>query len=231
MRGRRVFVADGHHRYETALMYRDSVRLQHPESTGHEGFNFVPVFFANMSDPGLVILPTHRLVHHFPKFDRARLIDRMRARCSVQPLSGFKALREGMSRCEGVVFGLVVNGEPGFFLVRPLDNHPAVQPGLPDVLTGLDVTILHNDIIAGILGMSDEDQQKKRYLEYEHDAGRAAEIVMQGNAQAAFLMNATRVDQVRAVAEAGFTLPQKSTYFYPKLLSGLVMYSFEDQLP
>ena len=99
---------------------------------------------------------------------------------------------------------------------------------MPPLLAALDVTILHAVIMRRILQLSEDDEERKVFIDYEKDAGQAARAVSEGNAQAAFLLNATRIDQLRAIAEAGYTMPQKSTYFYPKLLSGLVMYSFKE---
>jgi uncharacterized protein (DUF1015 family) len=96
------------------------------------------------------------------------------------------------------------------------------------VLASLDATVLHTLIMARLLGMSDEDQAKKRYLDYANDPQSALLSLREGGAQAVFFMNPTPVRDVRAVAEAGYTMPQKSTYFYPKLLSGTVIYSFAE---
>jgi len=228
IRRQRVFVADGHHRYETALLYCNERRLQNPGHTGKEAYNFVPMFFANMSNPGLVVLPTHRLVHSLPTFDVSRFLAELGRSFQSTLFASLEQLSEALAKEQGCAFGLVLAGTPMFTLIRLKDARALERKGLPAILAQLDVTILHTLILKDILHVSDEDQVKKLYLEYEKDPLRLSEAVREGKAQAGFLMNPTRVEQIRMVAEAGFVMPQKSTYFYPKLLSGLVMYSFQD---
>jgi len=224
----KVFVADGHHRYETALLYRDAMRLRNPNWTGDEAFNFIPMFFTNMTDPGLVILPTHRIIHGLGGFDQEKLLARLNEyfRLTHFGTTGelLNALRNERSGKIGVVFPL----EPKFSLAEIRNREPISDGSTPSLLWELDVTLLHNLILAKILGMSEEDVAKKRNLEYVRDEKEAIDAVFEKKAQAAFLLNSTPVEQVRKVAEAGYTMPQKSTYFYPKLLSGTVMYSFDD---
>ncbi|MBI1806552.1 MAG: DUF1015 domain-containing protein [Ignavibacteria bacterium] len=222
----RVFVADGHHRYETALLYRDSLRLKYPNFSGTEPFNYVPMFFTNMSDPGLVIYPTHRLVHSITGFDQSRLLSDLQPYFTLNVFNTQEGMLASLKQQAGRSFGLVLKKEPPYAVLQLKDDSMFQGAGIPPVLAQLDATILHTGIFRNILHMSEEDQVKKRYLDYEKDEGRAIVAVRDGKAQAAFLMNPTRMNQIRAVAEAGFTMPQKSTYFYPKLLSGLVTYSF-----
>jgi len=224
---RRVFVADGHHRYETALVYRDAMRLQHPESRGGEAFNFVPMFFTNMNDPGLIVLPTHRIIHSFPGFDQHKVLEKLKSSFMIEPHHSLQQLVSALQLEKSQSFGLILAHAPEFVLLRFAQPMLLINEGIPKVLADLDVTILHSIIVKNILGINEEDQIKKRHLDYIKDEQHALDFVRDGKAQAAFLLNPTRVDQVCAVAESGYTMPQKSTYFYPKLLSGLVMYSFE----
>ena len=225
---RRVYIADGHHRYETALIYRDSMRLQHP-SRGTEPFNFVPMFFTNMHDPGLIVLPTHRIIHNISAFNRQKLLEKLQSSFTADTKQSLQELESALQAEKSRTFGLIIGNPIGFILLRLNQSDASLKHDIPNVLADLDVTILHSIIIKDLLGVSEEDQIKKKNLDYIKDAHHAYEYVRDGKAQAAFLMNPTRVDQVSAVAEAGYTMPQKSTYFYPKLLSGLVMYSFIDR--
>ncbi len=223
----RVFVADGHHRYETALMYCNSRRMQNPNHTGKEAYNFVPMFFANMNNPGLVVLPTHRLIHSLPEFNGTRFLADLRGLFDVTSFEYFEQLSQALSEETEHAFGLVLPEIHMFSVLRLKDSRALEKMGVPTILAQLDVTILHALVLKDILHLSDEDEEQKTFLDYEKDVSLAAEAVRSGRVQAAILMNPTRVEQVRAVAEAGYVLPQKSTYFYPKLLSGLVMYSFQ----
>lgn len=228
MAGEKVFVADGHHRYETALLYRDSLRLKQSEYDGTEPFNFVPMYFGNMDSSGLIILPTHRILRALPESAPGDILRALQARCVVDPLSSADELMASLRSHPRRAFGLVLPAGPGYFLLSVRDAGAGEGPDVPAPLRGLDVLLLHQSILRDALGISDDDQESRRYLEYEKDPVRAIDAVQSGHAQAAFLLNPTSVDQVRAVAEAGYTMPQKSTYFDPKLLSGLVSYSFTD---
>lgn len=223
LRHQRVLVADGHHRYETALMYCNAHRMQNPAHTGKEAYNFVPMFFTNMHDPDLVILPTHRLVHDLPNYDRNILIKALEDTFEVEECSSLDDLLIKLNESTRPSFGLVTSDPVRFHVLRLRTPSYA---GLPTIFNQLDVAILHTGVLRNILGISEGDQEKKLYLDYEKDAASAASAVQTGSSQAAFLMRPTRVEQVRMVAEAGFVMPQKSTFFYPKLLSGLVIYPF-----
>jgi uncharacterized protein (DUF1015 family) len=229
LRGQRVLIADGHHRYETALLYRDSLRAQTPDWTGDEPFNFVPMFFASMDDPGTVILPTHRLVHSVSTFAPAEFLSNLRRHFHVENIGSLDSLLHAMSDNDTPSFGLALHGDSSLYLLRFADAATQLDATVPNVLGKLDVSILHTVVFKNILGISEEDQLHKTNLDYEREPARAIESVRAGRSQAAFLMNPTRIEQVRAVAEAGLVMPQKSTFFYPKLLSGLVTYSFQER--
>ncbi len=222
----KVFVADGHHRYETALLYRDAMRLKNQVFTGNESYSYVPMYFTNMDDPGLIILATHRIVRDLPAFSPAQLMERLGARFRLRTVDTPAALGEALSKSTAPSFGLALRDAPRFTLLQLNAHTVPDHDDLPSLLDRLDVTVLHRNILKDILGISENHQLNRRYLEYEKDAARAIDAVSAGHAQAAFLMNPTRIDQVRAVAEAGLTMPQKSTFFTPKLLSGLLIYSF-----
>ena len=226
LKGQRVLVADGHHRYETALNYSHSLRLKNPGHSGTEPYNFVPMYFTNMNDPALVILPTHRVVHGVGDFNTDDFLEKLKAYFNVEPEDSLEELAQSLSRKREGAFGLIVQGTPGFALLSYKKQGVPGMADAPALLARLDVSILHSVVMEKILGITKEEQEKKIHLNYEQDPGQAVRLVRQGKAQAAFLLNPTRIEQLRAIAEAGFTMPQKSTYFYPKLLSGLVTYSF-----
>jgi len=224
----KVFVADGHHRYETALLYRDAMRLRNPNWTGDEAFNFIPMFFTNMADPGLVILPTHRIIHGLDGFDQQNLLARLNDHFRLTHFENSGEMLTALRRDASGSIGVVLPKSPKFSLAEIRNRGQLPEDTTPSLLWELDVTLLHNLILAGILGMSEEDVAKKKHLDYIRDETEAIGAVLANRAQAAFLLNATPVDEVRRIAEAGYTMPQKSTYFFPKLLSGTVMYSFDD---
>ncbi|MCI0706645.1 MAG: DUF1015 domain-containing protein [Ignavibacteriae bacterium] len=228
--GKQVLIADGHHRYETALAYRDFMRQSNPQHTGNELYNYMMMFFTNIDDEGLVIYPTHRLVHSLRDFKGEDFLARLEEHFIVRDVKDYESLSEGMKSSSVPAFGLIVSGFPMYYLIT-LKPTPTLQEiikeEIPSEVKELDVTVLHTLIIKNLLGISAEAQEQKTNLDYVKDARHAIEAVESGSMQLAFLMNPTKIEQVRAVAKAGHTMPQKSTYFFPKLLSGLVINKLE----
>ena len=226
---RKAFIADGHHRYETALKYAQVVDADRgPRLQG--GHRYVLSFFCGMSDPGLVIFPTHRLVHSLPSFSLETFLRLAGEYFDVKLLDG--------ADLPGALRALTEAGGPGrhAFLAAAPDrslrlltlrdlidlSHVNALPKNP-TLRALDVTLLHGLLLQHVLGISPEAQEKQANLRYVKDAKQAADAVFRGEAQLGLLMNATPMWQVRAVAEAGEVMPQKSTFFFPKVPSGLVV--------
>jgi uncharacterized protein (DUF1015 family) len=226
MKQQRVLIADGHHRYETALLYRDAMRQQVPDFTGDESFNYVPMFFTNMYDEGLVILPTHRVLHGLPDVTADYLLQKLEPYFSLDQMSSLGVLQESLRLKTKHAFGIALSSEPKFVLISLKRSDSLVQFDVPPIYWNLDVAILHTIIFKQLLGLSEEVQDKKLHLDYIKHVHDAVQLVESGKAQVAFLLNPTPIEQVREIAEAGFTMPQKSTYFYPKLLSGLLTYFF-----
>lgn len=227
LRDKPILIADGHHRYETALLYRDSFRFKSPLHTGEEPYNFVPMFLTNMHDPGLVILPTHRLIYGIPDFDPLKLKLGLKNYFKLTDCDDAEQMMTLLRNHEQHAYGLVLRGRDPYHVMSIEDErYVAHEPSVPESVSSLDVSVLHTLVVKQILNISDEQQETKMFLEYDQDGARAIRAVREGKAQAVFLMNPTRIEQVRAVASAGMVMPQKSTFFYPKLLSGLVMYSF-----
>ncbi len=231
MRDKQLLIADGHHRYETALAYRDLMRSQNTKHTGNELYNYVMMFFTNLDDEGLVILPTHRIVHSLSAFDAAKFIKQVSEYFVIRELREPHALLAALSSSSTRSFGVLIKDDPLFYLLslKPtLTAAEIVKETLPPEVKDLDVTLLHSLLLKDVLGVSIQAQEKKVNLEYVKSVEECIKSVWKGSGQLAFLMNATQIQEVRRVAKSGFTLPQKSTYFYPKLLSGLVINKLED---
>jgi uncharacterized protein (DUF1015 family) len=229
-----LFIADGHHRYETALNYRNQMREKHPDFTGKELFNYVLMYFANMEDQGMLIFPTHRLLHSLPDYDAAPFIDKLSTHFDLdaRPFDASNgAARQEMQRLlaekgkERHTLGLFLGGGTFYFLsLRDEKSMESFfEARAPKALRTLDVSILHRLVLESMLGITAEAQEQQTNLRYVKNWDEAMDRVLNGEAQMAFLMNATRMNEVRDVANAGEKMPQKSTYFYPKLLSGLVI--------
>jgi uncharacterized protein (DUF1015 family) len=194
-----IVIADGHHRYETALAYRDA-------QPGNEAARFVLAYLANMEEEGVVILPTHRLVCGPLRIGPAALEDRLRELFRVGPLPA-------RPRAAGEI-DCVLADRRLRLVARPAAA--AHLDAFPPAVRGLDVVRLQGAVLTPLLGVGPED------LEFTHDDGEAIDAVEQGRATAAFLLNPPSMADLRAVCVAGEVMPQKSTYFFPKLASGLV---------
>jgi uncharacterized protein (DUF1015 family) len=219
---KKVYIADGHHRYETMLALRDELRA---ESGGNprSSIEYGTIFLANMDDPGLLVFPTHRVVHGLANFDRAAVLDKARAFFSVEEEAvGDAAQVRAKLAGKTNAFGFVTGDRIAYLTLKrdvDLERVPSLRG--PAVLRTLDVTLLHALIIEEILGIDRAAQEKQTNLRYVKDTGKALDEARR--AQAVFLMNPTKVHEVKAVADAGEVMPQKSTFFYPKLASGLVI--------
>jgi uncharacterized protein (DUF1015 family) len=228
-----LLIADGHHRYETALRYSREATAGSAGSRG-EHLYFM-TFLANGDDPNLVVFPTHRHVHSLPQFSFDELLVGARAHFDVLELErGLAAgpILDAVRRAGSAGPSLAAAAPDGRSLVltlRPgadLAAHPTLG-AQPAVLRGADVTVLHAGILEHILGITPEAQAAKTNLWYPQDAARALAELRQGRGQALFLMNSTPVAQVRRVAEAGEVMPQKSTFFYPKVMTGLAIHTLD----
>ena len=230
MRSKKLLIADGHHRYETALAYRDERRSETGSSGSSAPYEYVMMTLVPMESRGLVILPTHRIVHGLPTFDRenmlehaARFFDIDRIDLRTESRSATTLLGQAGANC--TAFVAVTRQGPYLMRAKRGMIRDALNE-LPPRQRELDVVQLHHLLLERILGISQEAIRNQEHVRYERDAFQAISWVRQG-ANVAFLMNPARIEQVREVAFAGDVLPQKSTDFYPKLLSGLTIYALE----
>lgn len=231
MEPKQVLIADGHHRYETGLAYRDLMRLQNPNHTGKELYNYIMMFFTNLDDEGLVIFPTHRVIHSLPTYDGAALTAKLQEHFTLQVFPTPQMMINAQKQADRFTFGFVSNHSSKFFTAS-LKNESLlktlVTDELPKEVRELDVVLLHNHILRNLLGISQDAQDKKLNIHYIQNVHECIEEVASGASQIAFFVNPTKIDQVRAVAKSGNVMPQKSTFFFPKLISGLVLNKMEE---
>ena len=210
----RLYIADGHHRYETALNFRNKQRLDHPEAPPNAAFNYVLMLLVDVADPGLTILPTHRLLHDFERFDPA-LVGRLASRHFVTPRHDGAALLAAMQEPKpNHRIGIATAGS---YVTVDIDRTDAADP-----VSGLDVSVLHREILQREVGLEAAELESERYLSYSRDVSSLFDRVESGAGQAAFLLRPPAVSDVVEVARAGQVMPQKSTYFFPKPASGIV---------
>lgn len=230
MADKKLIIADGHHRYETALAFRDECRRSPAHRPGGR-CEAVMMTFINMDAPGITILPAHRLLARMPGFDRGRFLESAGRYFEVLPMSAEEGGRQLGAYAAGEAVGAALAGEagPSFYLfrLRPEVNLGELMPEFSPEERRLDVAVLHQLLLRHCLGVDDEAVRQERFLEYlrEFDKGLAA---VAAGVPACFFLNPVRIEQVRNIAFGGGVLPQKSTDFYPKLLSGLAGYHVED---
>jgi len=232
-----LLIADGHHRYETAVRYAEETSQAAPSAGPRAAHRYFMTFLANGDDPNLVVFPTHRLVHSLAAFSFDRLIEGAKAWFVEEALPTgaaapviVRALREAGKKGPSVA-AAYSDGRAAVLTLRSdadLTAHPTLGKR-PSVLRRTDVAVLHSAILEALLGITPEAQAAKTNLQYPQDAAAALSDVRAGKAQVLFLMNATPVTEVRRVAEAGEVMPQKSTFFYPKVLTGLAIHTLEPE--
>ena len=231
-----LFIADGHHRYETALNYRHLQVVRNPQSTGKESYHYVMVYLTPMEGKGLVILPYHRVIHNLKGFDfssfEKKLEDyfeitlfRFNHTTQIQVWEEFnRQLRENAR--EMPVLGMYGAGQSCYHLLSLKDE---VFFSLVDDEKGssslkkLDVSIIESVIFNDVLAITSDDLRRQQNLTYVHDTREGLDLVHNKGYQLAFFLNPTKPSEIRDIASRGETMPQKSTFFFPKLLSGLVI--------
>lgn len=228
-----IFIADGHHRYETALNYRNGLRQRYGRANPNASYEFIMVYLTDMNEPGLTILPTHRLLRNIGRPDCERLIERAKSYFDIErfesenggELRWKEAIRAGGSRNDTAI-GFYYREAASVYVLtvkREMVSSWLERKGTPVPLRTLDVVVLDQLILRELLGLSDQFLANEQNITFQQDFGEALDAVKSSRFDAGFFINRTRIEQVREVADAGLIMPHKSTYFYPKVISGLVI--------
>lgn len=226
----RLLIADGHHRYETALTYRRQRRAAQGEPAALQAYDYVMITLTSCAEPGLVILPTHRVVR---QIDAAAVHDFDRRAAELFDIEDFTdpdRLLERLKYAASGTLGMALSADSKLRLLR-LRDHAAMAAAAPQMapeVRQLEVSILHALVFERLLGIGEAAVKSGAPLEYMVDARAALAAVRERRAAGAFLMNPPSIADVERVSDAGATMPEKSTYFYPKLLTGLVMNPLSD---
>lgn len=213
LQGKAVFIADGHHRYETALEYQKEMQKKEGVPDRPKPYDYVLMFLANMADEGLTILPTHRLVKDLPP----DALDQLSSDFEIEKMKMSDDIASSIAGKRDV-YGYYAGGDVWYRLSYKGEG----IHGVPAALKDLDVTILHDLIFKQLL-----DIEK---VSYEMDVQKCLQAVRSGEFSAAFFLNPTGVYDVERVALASLRMPPKSTYFYPKLMTGMVLNIFKNSL-
>lgn len=226
MEDKTIYIADGHHRYETALNYQRQMREKTKDNSGKAPFDYIMVMLVNMDREGLVVLPAHRLIKK-KDFDPTELENKIKDYFDIEVVPFNRLLTQMKVRGEKAhTFGMYLGERQSYLLTL---RNEAVLDKFPNSAHSkeqqrLDVVILHKLLIEHILAI---DTQKPDGISFTEDEMKAKKLVDEGKYQVAFLLNPTKIEQVKKIADQGEKMPQKSTYFYPKLLSGLVINKLE----
>lgn len=231
MRARKLVIADGHHRYETSLAY---ARARQEEAQQDDRANYIMATFVPLESDGLLVLPTHRVVHSLPGFDWRKLCSEAapffeveKIACSGTAAQDAKTLRQALEKSGRERPTLAAYAGPqqaALFSLRKDADLTGTLGEFPKTLRQLDVVLLHGLVLEKVMRIDRQAVREQKHLRYVRELQEAVEEVNGGQAQVAFLMNATPVQAVCDNAFAGQPMPQKSTDFYPKLLSGLSVY-------
>ncbi len=225
------YLADGHHRYETSLAYRDMIRTQYPQAPPGAPFNYTLIYAAAMQDHGLIIRPAHRLIKDLPDFELTRFLKMAVRFFDVEefPLNPDPG-RARLCFKEGLAANGVTKNIIGFFCrgadrLRLLTLKPRVmaQVAIPPALKSLDVIVLNEILYGRCLGLSLSDLDNEKRFLYDSNLNSALDRILRGEIALGLLLNPTRIEQVQSVANAGLIMPRKSTYFYPKVVTGLII--------
>ncbi len=218
----KLYIADGHHRYETAINYRNELREQNIDAPQTD---YCMMMLVEMSHPGLVVFPTHRILHHLENFSATAVLDACEQYFDIQETT-VDALQNGLDAAYAdgkKAFGFYDGKTTHLLTLRDTAVMDQLLPQLSPVSRQLDVTVLHTLVLERLLGIDKENMANQKNLSYTRDFGEAIQAVDNGEANASFILNPTRVSEIRDVAAASEKMPQKSTYFYPKLITGLTM--------
>lgn len=229
-----LYIADGHHRFETAQAFMRECFAKGWKPASPQSFAALPVTLVNVTEPGCVIRPTPRVVRNLASFSIPAFLAAAQREFAVGELPSLAAAREFLVAAVGTEHAFVLYAE-GRFWSLTLRNEKRLDALIsgdhPPAWKRLDVAILHKAILEPLLGIDDEALARQANVDYAHTDEEAVALVDEGKGQAAFLLNPTRVEEVLAIADLGVAMPQKSTDFYPKLLSGLVAMRMEIEKP
>ncbi len=224
---RRLYIADGHHRYETALNYREQIREQRCVLHVDDAVNFVLMALVDLDNPGLVVLPTHRFLFDLSPHALQNLSSqKLQQYFTLQELgtsTDSDELLQQLARAEDSPCVLSTPQQNWLLSLNSRGRERMAQSGHAAAWNELDVAVVHTLVLEDLLSISPADATAGTHLRYTRDAQQALKAISSGKAQAALLLKATRVRQICDVAEADERMPQKSTYFYPKLITGMVI--------
>jgi uncharacterized protein (DUF1015 family) len=226
LKGQQIILADGHHRYQGAIDYRKYCTENNRLHKGTEGYNYHMMYLSNMESRDIRILATHRLIRGMPELTRKSFMEQASQYFEVIPIDNPLEINEIILGKRGN-FGVVMKDHTYKLVLKPGLEQQIKWP-FPPVINKLDLTILHYYIIEKIWGIKGKDQRKSPNIVYDRNFTDCVTRVKEGESQMAIITNELTMDEVKKVCFSGYTLPQKSTYFYPKVVCGLLFGSIKE---
>jgi uncharacterized protein (DUF1015 family) len=223
MEEKQVILADGHHRYAGSLAYMRQQMALNPNHTGKEQYNYHLIWLTNTEAEDLKIMPTHRLIKNLANIEEKTLLKKLNRHFTVKPVPNPDHMNEIIAGKQWT-FGLILSENAYQISLKPA-AHPELNWNFPDAIKALDLTVLHYFVIQEALGIKGKDQGVSECIDYERSFAACLTNVIRGVCQIALITNEVSIADVKTVCGSGCTLPQKSTYFWPKVICGLVFSS------
>lgn len=226
LKSKTIILADGHHRYEGSLVYKNKMRSIQPNHTGNEGYNFHLMYLTNTEADDLRILPTHRLIRGLPDFDEGTILKKLETDFIIKPIEDAGTLNEIIVG-KPWAFGLMFHENTYKVRLKP-EVIDTMRWHFPEVVRRLDLTVMHYFIIEKVLGIPGKDQRQNQYISFDRSFTDCLQKVIKSEAQLAIITNEVSIEDVKKVCASGATMPQKSTYFYPKVICGFLFSSIQE---
>ncbi|MEQ8423457.1 MAG: DUF1015 family protein, partial [Cyclobacteriaceae bacterium] len=223
---KKIILADGHHRFEGSIAYKQKQQAQNPNHTGKEGYNYHLMYFTNTEADDLRIHPTHRLIKGLPDFDEEKLLEKFSDDFIIKPVPDADTVNE-IIMGKKWAFGLLFKDSAVKARLKP-ESFSKMKWAFPEIVKGLDLTVLHYFIIEKILGIAGKEQTRSDKVEFDRSFSDCLAKVIKGEAQFAIITQEISIEEVKAVCASGYTMPQKSTYFYPKVICGFLFSSIQE---
>ena len=220
LKDKQIILADGHHRYAGSLAYMKQQMAANPSHTGQEGYNYHLMWLTNTEAHDLRILPTHRLIKNLENFDEAAILRKFENNFEIKPMADASDIYDFIQGKEWT-YGLIFKDDAYVVRLKP-EAFPALKWNFPDEVKRLDLTVAHYFIIEDILGIAGREQNASPCIQYERNFTNCITEVIRQKSQMAIITKDVSIEDVKRVCGCGFTLPQKSTFFYPKAICGFL---------
>ncbi|MEQ9422785.1 MAG: DUF1015 domain-containing protein [Cyclobacteriaceae bacterium] len=227
LKEKKVILADGHHRYEGSLAYKHEMIKSNPDHTGDEGYNFHLMFFTNTESDDLRILPTHRIVAGWDSFSEESLLQKLSEYFHIKPVENPSDVNEIILGKQWA-YGLLVGDRAVKIRLKP-ELIDTIHWNFPDHIKRMDLTVMHYFVFEKVMGIPGPKQRGSELITFHRNFTECHSRVLKGEAQFAVITKEMSIDTVKEICYSGYTMPPKSTYFYPKVICGFLFSSINDE--